>query len=248
MIEKNAKLEAERLIRSGEQTGIRLRLLGGLAVYLSCPSATSHVQLQRCYADIDLVGLEKAGPRLGQFFTQLGYTSDQRFNALHGRTRMIFFNPEDGSHVDVFLDRFQMCHALDLRQRLLEGYLTLTLVDLLITKMQIVELNQKDLKDILAILLDHASGPEAPDKLDCSYLVSLTSKDWGLFTTLSDNFFKVKEHLSDFLLPEEIDLVGQRVDLILHTMETAPKSMRWRARARIGRRMDWYDLPDEVKR
>ncbi|MCX6037007.1 MAG: hypothetical protein NTW99_03770 [Chloroflexi bacterium] len=80
------------------------------------------------------------------------------------------------------------------------------------------------------------------------HLPSPHSLPIGLFTTFSDNFAKVKEYLADFLLPEKIDLVGQRVDLILHTMETAPKSMRWRARARIGRRMDWYDLPDEVKR
>ena len=248
MIEKNAKLEVQRIIHAGENAGIRLRVLGGLAIYMTCPSAVIHPRLKRSYADIDLAGLEKEAPGLGQFFTQLGYVPDQRFNALHGRTRMIFYNPDDGSHVDVFLDRFQMCHVLDLRKRLLDGYLSLTLADLLITKIQIVELNEKDIKDILAILLDHAIGPEAPDRLDLDYVVRLTSHDWGLYTTLSDNLIKAKEHLADYLQADEVELVEQRVEQILQKMQMAPKSVRWRARAKIGRRIEWYDLPDEVKR
>jgi hypothetical protein len=178
----------------------------------------------------------------------LGYVPDQRFNALHGRTRMIFYNPDDGSHVDVFLDRFQMCHVLDLRQRLLEGYLSLTLADLLITKLQIVELNEKDMKDILAILLDHETGSEAPDRLDLDYLAGLTGNDWGLYTTLNDNLVKAKEHLAEFLEENEVNLVVQRVEQILQKMQAAPKSLRWRARAKIGRRVEWFDLPDEVTR
>jgi hypothetical protein len=248
MIEKDARQEVERIISAGEKASIRLRVLGGLAVYLTCPSAVTHARLKRSYADIDLAGLEKDGPNLGQLFTHLGYVPYQRFNALHGRTRMIFYNPDDGSHVDVFLDRFQMCHILDLRERLLQGYFSLTLADLLITKLQIVEMNEKDMKDILAILLDHAIGSEAPDRLDLDYLVRLTGNDWGLYTTLSDNLVRSKEHLAEFLQGNEVDLVEQRVDQILHAMQAAPKSLRWRARARIGRLVEWYDVPDEVKR
>jgi len=248
MIEKDAKREVERIVSAGEQAGTRLRVLGGLAVYLSCPSAVTHARLKRSYADIDLVGLEKDGSHLGQLFTQLGYVPDQRFNALHGRTRMIFYNPDDGSHVDVFLDRFQMCHTLDLRKRLLDGYISLTLADLLITKLQIVELNEKDMKDILAILLDHETGLEAPDRIDLDYLAGLTGRDWGLFTTLSDNLVKSEEHLAEFLQGNEVNLVGQRAEQILQKIQAAPKSLRWRARAKIGRRVEWFDLPDEVKR
>jgi hypothetical protein len=248
MIEKDASLEVERVIREAEKASIRLRVLGGLAVYMTCPSATGHTRLKRSYADIDLVGLEKDGSRLGKLFQQLGYEPDQRFNALHGQTRMIFYNSNDGSHVDVFLDRFQMCHTLDLRKRLLEGYLSLTLADLLITKLQIVELNEKDIKDILSILLDHAIGSEMPSQLDMNYLTGLTGGDWGLYTTLSDNLVKIKELLPDFLFEDEARLVKQRIEQVLLTMESAPKSLRWKVRSKVGRRVEWYDLPDEVRR
>ena len=248
MIEQDARQEAKRIVSNGEASGLRLRVLGGLAVSLSCPSAATHPRLQRTYADIDLVGLGREAPHLGAFFTELGYVPDQRFNALHGLTRLLFYNPNDGGHIDVFLDRFQMCHTLDLRQRLLEGYLTLTLADLLITKLQVVEMNEKDMQDCLAILLDHELGPEARGNLDQDYLAGLTSRDWGLFTTLSDNLGKAKEHLADYLSPEEACTVEARVDGILKAMQEAPKSLSWRARAKIGRRLEWYDLPDEVRR
>jgi hypothetical protein len=248
MIEKDARSEVERIIQAGEAVSISLRALGGLAVYMSCPSAVTHPRLKRSYADIDMVGLGKDGARLGQFFTQLGYDPNQRFNALHGGTRMIFYNPADGSHVDVFLDRFHMCHTLDLRQRLMDGYLTLTLVDLLITKLQIVELNEKDMKDILAILLDHESGQEAPDRLNLTYFARLVGSDWGLYTTLHDNLVKSKEHLADYLEGNEASRVAERLEEILQKMNASPKSIRWRARAKIGRRVGWYDLPDEVNR
>ena len=212
MIEKDAKLEVERILRAGEKEGVRLRVLGGLAVYLTCPSAVRHARLKRTYADIDLAGLGKDGPHIARLFLQLGYQPDQRFNALHGQTRLIFYNPDDGSHVDIFLDQFQMCHTLDLKKRLLEGYLSLTLVDLLITKLQIVELNEKDIKDILSILLDHADGAEAPDRLDLDYLTSLTDNDWGLYTTLSDNLVKVQQFLSDYLLGDEVEVVKGRIE------------------------------------
>jgi len=248
MIEKDAKLEVERIIDAGEKAGVRLRVLGGLAIYLSCPSAATHPMLKRSYADIDLVGLEKDGSRLSRLFADLGYIPDQRFNALHGSTRMIFHNPEDGSHVDVFLDRFQMCHKLDLRQRLLPGYVTLPLIDLLITKLQIVELNEKDMKDVLALLLDHGAGAEAAGQLDLEYLARLCGDDWGLYTTVSDNLLKSKEHLPDYLQGDEIILVESKLEEILQKLQQASKSLRWRARAKIGRRMEWYELPDEVNR
>jgi hypothetical protein len=248
MIEKDARIEVERIVNCGEKEALRLRTLGGLAIFITCPSARAHPGLKRAYADIDLVGLGKDGPRLGQLFTGLGYSPDQRFNALHGLQRMIFYNPEDNSHVDVFLDRFQMCHTLDLRARLLEGYLTLPLADLLLTKLQIFELNEKDMKDILAILLDHALGEESPDHLNSEYLARLTGQNWGLYTSISDNLQRVKAQAADFLEARETVLVTERVGELLKKMAAAPKSLKWQARARIGRRMEWYDLPDEVNR
>ena len=111
-----------------------------------------------------------------------------------------------------------------------------------------VEINEKDIKDILSILLDHDMGIEAPNQIDVNYLTGLTSSDWGLYTTLSDNLNKIKELLADYLIEDEVELVKQRIGQLLLNMVASPKSLRWKVRAKVGRRVEWYELPDEVKR
>jgi hypothetical protein len=241
--------KAKWIIERGEQAGLRLRLVGGLAVRLSSPNATQKPILKRSYADLDFVGLGREGRRIKQLFVELGYQPDQRFNALHGQTRLLFYDPGNEYHVDVFLDRFKMCHTLDLRQRLFEGYLTLSLADLLVTKLQVIELNEKDMQDILAIILDHEVGnTERPDQIDASYLGELTGDDWGLYTTLSDNLQRTREFAPSILTEADSMIVLQRIDHLLKALQDAPKTLRWRLREKLGRRIEWYDLPDEVNR
>ncbi len=249
MSNQNLLEQAQRILSEAEARAVRLRLLGGLAVWVVSPSAASLKTLQREYADIDFVGLGKDKWKIKQIFLDLGYVPDDRFNALHGRTRLIFYPPDGQRHIDIFLDRFQMCHLLDLRQRLFAGYSTLSLADLLVTKLQVVQMNQKDLMDILAILLDHEVGRgESLREIDLEYLAHLVAGDWGLFTTMSDNLRRTRNELQDYLSEPQRDIVSRRIDAILEAMETTPKTPAWRLRARIGRRLEWYELPDEVNR
>jgi hypothetical protein len=249
MIETEPKKEVLRIIAAGEKAGVRLRVLGGLAVCITSASAASHPRLKRAYADIDLVGLGKDERRITSLFMELGYEPNQRFNALHGRTRMIFNDPRNMNHVDIFLDKFQMCHSLDLRGRLMDGYLSLTIADLLLSKLQIIEMNEKDLKDILSILLDHEiSETETKDRLDGCYVSNLTAHDWGFYTTASDNLARVKEKIDEYLQDNEAERVRSRVERLLHAMNSAEKSLKWKLRAKMGRRLEWYELPDEVDR
>jgi hypothetical protein len=237
------------LIEAGDQVGISLRLLGGLAVRLAAPSASQHSALHRVYADIDFVGLSSQVSRIRELFRSQSYQPDGRFNALHGHTRLIFYEPTCEKHIDVFLDQFKMCHVLDLRNRLLARYCTLPLADLLITKLQIIQLNSKDLQDILAILLDcPVESGERPGVIDDAYIAGLTGRDWGLYTTLCDNLERVQMDASQFLSGEELHTVQARCVDLLAKMQAVGKTFRWRLRSKVGRRMEWYDLPDEVAR
>ena len=38
----------------------------------------------------------------------------------------------------------------------------------------------------------------------------------------------------------------ERLRLLLTALNDAPKSARWKLRARVGDRVQWYVLPDEV--
>ncbi len=238
--------EAARLINLGEAHGLRLRLLGGLGVLDTCPSMGLPT-LRRSYPDIDFVTGKASGPATRGLLEASGYRGDQRFNALHGETRLLFYSESGEWQVDVFLGSFSMCHSIDLERSLLPGRRALPVADLLLTKLQIVQMNVKDMKDVMAILLDHRVAAESdPDAIDLGRLVAVTSEDWGLHTTVTDSLAKARTGAADLLEGEALRRATERIAEILEAIQSAPKSKRWRLRSRIGRRIRWYELPDEV--
>jgi Uncharacterised nucleotidyltransferase len=243
--------EAQRLIALAQEKGVTLRVLGGIAIQLRCPHAT-HRALNRNYADIDFaVQAGKQARALSPILTANGYTANRRFNALHGEKRLIFYDEPRSRQVDIFVGSFEMCHKLPLDQRLNLHPLTLSPADLLLTKLQIVQLNAKDIQDMLALLLDFPpveSSKQAGEELDVSIIAKLCGQDWGWFTTVNDNFEQIKGHASELLDAEEAALVNGRIETIQRILEKTPKSTGWRLRAMGGRRIPWYELPEEVNR
>lgn len=242
--------EALRVIAAGEARGITLRLLGGVAVRLRCPHAT-HRALTRVYADLDFVAFKKQARALRDVLTACGYTADRRFNALHGERRLLFYDEARERQVDIFLSVFDMCQKLPLEQRLNQHATTLSPADLLLTKLQIVQLNAKDLQDILAILLDYppiAQSQRPGDELDVASIAALCSHDWGWYTSVNDSLDQATAEAKSLLSADEAQMVTERVMAIKRQLADSPKSAGWRARALIGRRMAWYELPEEVHR
>jgi hypothetical protein len=246
----NGVEEAKRIVTSLQQKGLTIRLLGGIAVNLLCPNAT-HRALNRTYADIDLVGLKKQSRQLRDGLTELGYVADRRFNALHGEHRLLFFDEGNARQLDVFLGVFEMCHKLVLDQRLALNPLTLSPADLLLTKLQIVQLNAKDIQDMLALLLDYPpqEAPVDPGRaLDMRIITSICSQDWGWYTTVNDNLERVAQEATHYLDPEETAVVQANVERMRQHLAAAPKSAGWKLRAIAGKRIPWYELPEEVRR
>ena len=147
--------EGRRIAEEAARGRSPVRLTGGVAIALRCPSA-DRPELQRVYADIDVVVRRRDSGSLGAFLGELGYEPDREFNALHGARRQLFWTADRSRQIDVFLDRYEMCHRLDLRDRLDLHPETLSLADLLLTKLQVVETTEKDLVDIATLLSDHA--------------------------------------------------------------------------------------------
>ena len=242
--------EARRLIALAQEKGITLRILGGIAIQLRCPHA-SYRALTRSYADLDFVVGSKQTRALTDLLTANGYSANRRFNALHGEKRLLFYDEPRSRQVDIFVGSFEMCHKLLLNQRLHLHPLTLSPADLLLTKLQIVQLNTKDIQDVLALLLDFppvASSKRPGEELDVSIIARLCAQDWGWFTTVNDNFEQIKGHASELLEAEEAALVKGRIETIQRLLEETSKSTGWRLRALAGRRSPWYELPEEVNR
>ena len=240
--------ETERIIESAEENNVVLRLFGGLAIRLRCPSAT-HRSLGRKYADIDFMGLRKQSRDIKKLFVQLGYTPRDVFNALQGDKRLVFNDIEHERRIDIFLEVFEMCHKFNLKDRLQVDKITIPLADLLATKLQVVEITEREYKDIIALLHDHEIGDDdRSDMINGAYLARICADDWPIYKTLTTNISNVLSALSSYELDAAYrDVVRKRLQDLMNCIEKEPKTMRWRIRARVGEKIKWYELPEGDK-
>ena len=235
--------EAGRIAEAAKKAGVKVKLLGGAGIHLHSPSA-AHPPLRRKYGDLDYAMSKKDRKAVLAFFPSLGYEANERFNLMNGDTRLYFYDAGNSRQVDIFIDVFKMSHVIDLRGRLDGDGPCATPSDLLLSKLQIYEVNRKDLIDVIALLLDHPIG-EGEDAIDARYLTRLACEDWGLCRTVELNFPKLLRVLDEL----EVDraLVHSRVEQLQAAIAASPKPLKWRLRAQVGDRMQWYELPEEVR-
>jgi hypothetical protein len=234
--------EASRILDAAAD--VPLRLLGGAAIAIS---ADGELLLRREYNDIDFITASGRGPAVVRAFDELGYTGDQRFNGLNGHRRLLFVDTANERRVDVFVAKFQMCHAIPLAKRLTLSARTIPLADLLLTKLQIFALNEKDQRDIVNLLHGHALTDSDADGINAAYVAKLLGADWGLWRTSTLNIDRVRGGLARYgLAPAHEEVVRTRLDDLRSRIDEEPKSTKWKVRARVGDRVKWYEEPEEV--
>jgi hypothetical protein len=243
--------EAVRLVEEAESRGLTLRALGGVAIRLHSPGQADLAgRLRRLgeakgeFTDLDFMSYRNHRRELKAFLGGLGYRKRRDTLSTVASDREIYFHPKGWFFVDVFYDRLLVAnHPLDFRGRLALDRPTVPLVDLLLEKLQIVMIGDKDVKDVLVLLADHSIGPPGqPDTIDVQYAARLLGRDWGLWYTVTTNLKGLRPivHRSQALRPQEKSRLTSRIENLLAHFERAPKGLRWRARAVIGPRLAWY--------
>jgi hypothetical protein len=227
---------------------IPVRLIGGVAIWLRA-SPAARAALGRRYPDIDLVAHKKQSRKLRAVLEEEGFEPERVFNATHGARRLLYHSAE-GWQADIFLDTFEMSHTLDLGTRLEAEPETVAAAELLLTKLQIAEVNAKDLSDTAMLLWDHQpAGTDGPGLLNLGPVASRCATDWGLYTTVTDNLAACAEVLGSLVTAEaDRTRIAGRITAVTDALAAAPKSMSWQLRAKVGRRKRWYELPEEVTR
>jgi hypothetical protein len=236
--------EGRRVAAAAAGQDIPLRVLGGVAVAILCPSSR-RPPLQREYADIDFVTTGSAKNGVVELMEALGYIGDREFNTLHGHRRLYFWDETYQRQVDVFVDEANLCHRIDLKRRIEAVPLTVSLADLTVLKLQVVETNEKDYLDICAIFADHDLSDD-DSGINSAYIAELTASNWGLWRTLgmvAERSEQFALELSEFPAGE---VVADRLRRLREELDTVPKTRAWKLRARIGDRKRWYELPEEV--
>ena len=243
--------EAVRILQESKAQNFTLRLMGAIAFRVQCPNHLGLFEkLQRKLTDIDFASLSSETDHIIELMESLGYTPDRSMllSQEYGYHRLIYHRPDANLHVDVFLDRLKMCHTIDLTDRLRIDENTISLSDMLLEKMQIVKINEKDVVDSAILLLEHNIGDSDSQAIDVDYISAIMSKDWGFYHTFTINLTRLADTVSksSHFSPDEKEMVIQRVDSILQRVEATPKTLKWKLRAKVGTKQQWYDEVSEV--
>lgn len=241
--------EAKRIVVAGNARNLHLRLLGAMAFQVHCPKYNFlTVNLGRVLTDLDLAAYGRERGAIEKMMRELGYTDNPLFTGLFGHRRMIWDNKTNGLHVDIFFDKLDMNHEIPFSNRLEIEEFTIPIADMLLEKMQIVQINEKDVIDTIMLLREHAVGDSVPETIDGQHIAKMLAEDWGFYYTVTSNLRKVQELFQKYsqLSQEDRTDLSLKIDTLLKMIESQEKTMSWKLRARIGTKRKWYAEVEET--
>lgn len=263
-VEELKKQEAEffklrdRVLKEADNRKIPLRIIGAIAIRTHCPEYKYlEYDLGRMLTDIDFVAYDRDTKRIRELFLDLGYQEDPAIRAMMSgmgmgkmSKRLIFYEDTLGIHSDVFMDEMKFCHIVNFKGRLEIDYPTVPLTDMLLSKLQIVKINEKDIIDSVVLLREHTVGSEDKEMINEDYIAQLFAADWGFWRTATENLGKIRDFAQSYtkLTDEDKKDISGKIEQLLTRIEKEPKSMKWKMRNRVGDKKQWYEDVEEVVR
>lgn len=240
------------IVQDCEKRGGRLRIIGAMAVKLHCPRYSTLLDiLKREPTDIDFMSHSKDRDKVIKMFQEMGYAQNRNIDFLYGGQRQIFRNESKQMTADVFFDELRMAHTVRFTDRLDADYPTIALADLVLEKLQIVKINEKDVIDLMVIFREHELGATENETINSSYIAKLLSDDWGFYYTATTNLKKIRDtFISRYAVLKEDDVgdIRSKINYLLEEIDRKDKSLRWKMRAKIGTKQKWYyDVEDAAR-
>lgn len=243
--------EATRLVAAAAAESLVLRITGSVAVHLHCDELNGLMSGlgRRPFYDIDFWGRDRDHRRIDAFFQAQGYVADPAARGLRewGIKRQIFGHPATGVKIDVFMDTLVMAHSISFVDRLDLADPCVPVVDLLLSKLQIHEITTNDLIDLTVLLGEHDIGRQVAGGIDLERLLDVLCDDWGFWYTADHNLASLHDWVDrPGVDPDLAARIRARIDTLRSDLAEAPKSRRWRLRAKVGTRKRWYEPVEEV--
>jgi len=242
--------ELKRILTASSNAGIIMRVIGSLAFQLHCPKfGYLQAAMGRAYTDIDFAAYHRQTKEIQALMAGLGYKENREVFIVSEGDRAIYERSEVGIHIDVFYEKLAFSHIIYWNHRLEVDSPSIPLAEMLLEKMQIVRINEKDIIDTIMLLLEHPLGDNDQETINIKHIAGLCSNDWGLWRTTTMNLDKVSRLAQGYeqLTAEQKGKIDDQVKSALSRIDREPKSMAWRLRARVGDRVKWYRDVDEVE-
>ncbi len=243
--------EAHRLVTLAAEQNLILRIMGGMAIHLhSLEQEDLWRRLGRLgkkvFTDIDFVAYGKHRIKFLTFFKEAGYTINQTMLYRYGKSRQIYYGPHIPM-VEVFYDQLEMNHIIPYKGRLEADSPTLAPAELLLQKLQMVRMNEKDLKDAAILLRSHECAPAEGNIVDTRVLNRVLGADWGFWHTATTNLDRLAAGIEgyDVFSADDRTDVTAKIDQLRGELEQCPKTLKWKSRSLLGTKVSWYNEVDD---
>lgn len=255
--------DAKKIVSKAYEKGIVLRILGAVAIRIhSMDYADLHKKLGRLgrekqtFSDIDFIAYGKQRNKIVNFFEKDMSYIVNRYIMLGtlGKKRHIYYHPKSYYYIDVFFDRLEFSHDIPLKGRLELDNPTIPLADLVLEKIQIHQINEKDIKDLIVLLRAHEiSETDKKETINAKYIAKILADDWGFWYDATKNmqkvkFFTKKYYQENLIDNNTLDDIFTKIDKILEIIEKEPKTRKWKKREKIGIKKKWYKEVEEIVR
>lgn len=257
--------DAKRIVEQAQERKIPLRILGALAVRLhTLHLKKMHTSLDRLegqkeqFTDIDFMGYSKQTSDIYKMFKELNFVVDKWVAAYFGKVRGIWYHPQNLYHIDVFYDKLPFSHNVEFgskpgKGRLELDYPTITLADIVLEKAQMHQIGEKDIKDVIVLLIGHELGSSEKETVNLIRICEPLKNDWGFYYEFQTNMGKVKAFAQKYtkqgkLSEAELADVTAKVNKIMAQVEAEPKTKDWMKRAKTGTSKQWWTEVEEYER
>jgi len=260
--------ESIGIVEKAQSQGICLRILGSLAAYIKARNAGYGDLVKSIgrfgegmplFTDLDLAAYGKQRGAIDKLFRELSFEPDRLVNGMFGHKRLIYYRKDGKYHVDVFLNRLEYSHDLEFGEKPGEGrlevdYPTISPADIVLEKLQIHEINRKDLIDLIILfIVNDVQGQFQKDAIDGGYIGKILAAEWGFWYDATINLERVKALLEGLekegkVSGSQSQIVIQRIGKLLDYVNNTPKERGWEKRAKTGTKKPWYREVEEVER
>ncbi|MFQ6125947.1 MAG: hypothetical protein ACE5R6_15270 [Candidatus Heimdallarchaeota archaeon] len=259
--------DANRIVNEAQNKDIIIRVVGSVAIRMHCMDfADMHIRLarlgeiKRSFVDLDFVSYSKQRKQIEPFFAnEIKYIPDRHINAYFGYKRLLFYHPQGYYHTDIIFDKLEFSHDIFFGNKPGEGRLevdthTIPLAELILHKLQIHDINEKDFKDMIVLLRAHEiDDRDEKEIINAKYIAKILANDWGFWYDAKANLEHTKPFAGKYLTQQKIDqidynVVIKKIDILLDYIEQEPKSKKWMKRAKTGIKKPWWRHVEEVVR
>ena len=242
--------EAVAIVAAAAGHGVTLRVVGSAGIRLHCAAPGPLMdRLGRPAKDIDFVVPQRHRKGMRRVLEDRGYVIDRDLLIAMEGARYSFAHREHGTEIDVFVERLDFCHTIELAGRLSAHPVTIPIEELLLQKVQIVEMTTTDLIDVGVLLATHEVGEDGPEEVDAAHIARLLARDWGFHHTSTRNLERVRQRVA---AGEAIDVGAERaiqvqrgVGRLMSAIDAEAKSLAWRMRDKVGERKQWWQDVDD---